>query len=255
MELQRRLGNTEKSWKQRSRGDIRVTLEKILDEDDVIRSLLPSIGILHHAKRREDTYNILYPNHLMLRQDINGISTNEPDEVDEKTARMNEKVDDILDFDDPWADAANDEQIDVPVPTEPGNTTGSDNSASLQTPPIKNPTDEILQFDAGVSDRPISLSQFLSHSIAISAHSLAASGAILALQIIWERHPAEIYPHRFTLLEALPAWVSPGDLMSNLTELARTYHFFRGWSMTLIWFRTIKQGGAWCPGVPLPKAI
>jgi hypothetical protein len=58
---------------------------------------------------------------------------------------------------------------------------------------------------------PIPLSQFLVEHLARSACLLAALEHMDALRVLWRRHPPDLWPYRFLILEAIPEPVNPTE--------------------------------------------
>jgi len=66
---------------------------------------------------------------------------------------------------------------------------------------------------------PLSLFTFLSQSLVDSARLLAARESLNPLQVLLKRHGTSIWPHRFTILECIPAHVSPSYYEQLLPKL------------------------------------
>ena len=90
--------------------------------------------------------------------------------------------------DDPWVDAADAETDQQPSQTAP----------------------------------PLSLSTFLSQSFVDSACLLATRESFDSLRVLFKRHGASVWPHRFTILECIPTHVSPSDYHELLPKLDLT---------------------------------
>ncbi|KAK4683469.1 neuroblastoma-amplified sequence, partial [Tremellales sp. Uapishka_1] len=58
----------------------------------------------------------------------------------------------------------------------------------------------------------IPLSTFLVDPLLVSATTLATDVNLSALKILFLRHPDDLFPYRFAILEAVPGWVSPAEL-------------------------------------------
>jgi hypothetical protein len=69
---------------------------------------------------------------------------------------------------------------------------------------------------------PLSLSTFLSQSIVDSACLLATRESFESLRVLFKRHGASVWPHRFTILECIPTHVSPSDYHELLPKLDLT---------------------------------
>ncbi|KZO98321.1 hypothetical protein CALVIDRAFT_562243 [Calocera viscosa TUFC12733] len=104
-----------------------------------------------------------------------------------ETPEEDEDEDDAWGADDDEDDKWGDDDANMTLSTEPG-------LAVQSTPKPERPP------------RPLELPDFLVRPLLQSAVALASSSQYLALQVVLHRHLAQLWPYRFTILDAVPEW-------------------------------------------------
>lgn len=66
---------------------------------------------------------------------------------------------------------------------------------------------------------PLTLSEFLTFDIVTSALRLVGQSLFNAIRILMDRHSDALFPHRFTILDAIPAFIQPQDYSFLLPSL------------------------------------
>ena len=197
-------------WDGYSPEEVGEALETVVSGDSEKARVIRCCAVLEETRRMLETFEIFAP----------PLSDSIPPPVIEKD-RIENGEDAGMDLDDPWAEDPDRQELEAsPVLEDPWETAGSEHSTS-----IRSATRENIEPDAPGEDTtepsipPITLSTFLSVPLAVSALILASSSSVSALATLFERHPAAVFPYRLAVLEAIPGWVLPGDLMPLLPRL------------------------------------
>ncbi|KAL7422256.1 hypothetical protein Q5752_002902 [Cryptotrichosporon argae] len=159
-----------------------------LEDEAVVRSL----AVLLDAQLKLETFHALAPT---------------PATPPAPEPAPTEAVD--IEIDDPWADEGGDVPpiLDDPWETSPAKSARSTRSVAS----VKSTAPVTAAAFEDAAELPFDLSTFLRQPLETSALALAASANSSALRQLCERHSTWLHPFRLAILDAFPAWVSPGD--------------------------------------------
>ncbi|WOO78903.1 Neuroblastoma-amplified sequence [Vanrija pseudolonga] len=189
-DVRSRLENTSKTgdgWEGWSRDDVRTQLHAALGTDAIRLLVARCLAILQDARRRLDTYDVFAPPRRRK----------EPSSTSQHTEST-------LDLDDPWADNDDEEDEDVPAilddPWADGDEDDDMNANEAEETP-----------EAEAPEPPIDVPSFILQPLPLTVLYLASSASIAAVRAVCERHAQDLWPYRISIVEAVPAWVSPAD--------------------------------------------
>ena len=203
------LGDGNRDWGEKSEKEIAEALNRVVGLDDDLRTLVTNYGLLYQARKRLDTYEVLSPRESSLKDDafveVEAEVLDAPNEGEAET----------MELDDPWAegntedDAEPSSVIDDPWESTSNKSTISDaeplTAFNPTSPPATDPEETIS----------MSLDEFLPQPILNLALEFASSASLHVLRIVLDRHASELFPYRYSILDGLPAWITPGELKEH----------------------------------------
>lgn len=183
-------------------------LEKVVGaREETLRAYLG----LEEMRRRLDTWEIISPKQVAATEA----------KVEALDALMIDKDErqplpqDDTELGDPWGEYGDPKEED-----SKGSTLLDDPWSQDSSVPASGSTSQAVITPAAPSTTafesadplPITMSDFLSQPVLVSALTLASTSSLQALRLLCQHNHGELYPYRFDLLEAVPGWVSPSDL-------------------------------------------
>ena len=189
-EVRNQLGE-DQEWSSITEEQFGMALDVALAKDEVTKNLIRSYSQLDQLRRRLETY----------------LSFGPPAEAGPSKPRVQATPaqHDEEDLDDPWAEASQDDtDLDDPWDSE---SVKSVRSARSMPESVKQGSDSGIE-----QTPPFPLAAFLSSPLPDSTTIIASSGALSALRNVYVRHQHELWPYRYSILEAVPLWISPTEL-------------------------------------------
>jgi hypothetical protein len=163
-------------------------VKEIMGADAPRAAVVRALVVLRDAKGRLDTFDVFHPPGAEAEAEAEAKPPVDEDVIDDDPwAENDEDVDMPPVLDDPWAE---DEE---PVPSAPSTSAASAPPTPIATVP------------------PIDAATFVLQPLVLSALHFATAAHLPALRITCQRHAAELWPYRLALIDAVPAWVSPGE--------------------------------------------
>ncbi|WVQ73871.1 hypothetical protein IAR50_003452 [Cryptococcus sp. DSM 104548] len=157
---------------------------------------------LDEMRRRLDTWELLQPTPVISHK----LDKDAELEVEEGEKEKEGPGED-LELDDPWgADEGEETILDDPW---------AEQSPEVPSKKISEADDEEEASEQELESLPLSLFQFLTQPLPLSALELASAVALGALKTICQRHWQELYPYRLSIVEAVPGWVQPSELLEE----------------------------------------
>jgi hypothetical protein len=204
------LGDGGQNWSGKSEKEITEALNRVVGLDDDLRQLVSNYGLLYQARKRLDTYEILSP----LTESFSDASAAEVETG--VLDAPNEAEEEEMELDDPWAEGNNEDGAETtsPVIDDPWEST-SVKSTKSDTKPIMTSKPTSLPSSDSEETIAMSLEDFLPQPILNLALEFASSASLHVLRIVFDRHAPELFPYRFSVLDGLPAWVTPGELKEH----------------------------------------
>jgi hypothetical protein len=204
------LGEGNQDWSGKSEKEITEALDRVVGLDDDLRQLVTNYGLLYQARKRLDTYEV----HSPRNEPVHNIP---PAEVEMRVLDAPEEGEDAdMELDDPWAEGDNEDEAETtsPIIDDPWEST-SNRSTISDTKPITASKSTSPPSSASEETISMSLEEFLPQPILSLALEFASSASLHVLRIVLDRHASELFPYRFSILDGLPAWITPGELKEH----------------------------------------
>ncbi|TYJ54672.1 hypothetical protein B9479_004706 [Cryptococcus floricola] len=154
---------------------------------------------LDEMRRRLDTWELLQP--PPVASPINEKN------VELEEGNKEKEAEEEIELDDPWGEDEGEER--TTILDDPW----AEQSPEISTKEVSEADEEEESEHSEIESLPLGLFQFLTQPLPLSALELASAVALGALQMICQRHWQELYPYRFSILEAVPGWVQPSELL------------------------------------------